>query len=154
MSFTQVDVGSFRNAQIRLVGFDSGVPHDALRSAMRLHGHWKENVYGGSFDYFDAYAWEGIVGLIINGERHDWILRVDPDDGYRSHLAPVLAAPVHAAVMQFRHDPILVRLEEYPGNADGWRLLDADGHAWLEFGTDNLDDYYPSGFVRWTPKEA
>lgn len=148
-----IDPSECSDRTVQLVGFDAGLPYDELRAALRLLGGWQEaSPYGGDYDF------EGVLGLVIDGERHDWILRVDPSDGYRSHLAPIVSAPIESAVMQFTHSPLDVKLrviEREGDNADvdGWELIDGDGHVWLRFGTANIGDYYPSGFVSWHPKE-
>lgn len=33
-----------------------------------------------------------------------------------------------------------------------WHLRDRDGHVWLEWGTDNSDDWYPSFVFYYSPK--
>ena len=37
----------------------------------------------------------------------------------------------------------------------GYQLIGkTSGHLWLQFGTDNADDYYPSFVYRWYPMES
>jgi len=96
----------------------------------------------------------------------DIIFRVleDPDDGYRSHLGVIEYGSQSESIF-FRTSLGRVRIETYNGetkDADsfsleqcqGYRLVDiSDGHVWLEFGTDNMDDYYPYCVFRHMPKE-
>ncbi len=42
---------------------------------------------------------------------------------------------------------------EETGSDELYKLIDTeDGHVWLEFGTHNTDDYYPSFVFNYTPK--
>lgn len=94
----------------------------------------------------------------------------DPDDGYRSHLGAIDYTQAHDSIF-FRtpvarvmietydsgHDPDESQDEDDPfgGVKQGYRLVDVDdGHVWLEFGTDNYDDYYPYFVFRHQPKSV
>jgi hypothetical protein len=98
----------------------------------------------------------------------DIIFRVleDPDDGYRSHLGVIEYGEQSNAIF-FRSPLAKVRIESFEreratgdwdqlgGAGTGYRFVDVeDGHVWLEFGTDNTDDYYPYFVFRHTPKEV
>jgi hypothetical protein len=38
----------------------------------------------------------------------------------------------------------IVKIEKHESYDNGFKIVDvADGHIWLEVGTDNYDDYYP-----------
>jgi hypothetical protein len=83
----------------------------------------------------------------------------DPDDGYRSHLGVVEYGDQSSAIF-FRKPIAKVRIETYEGRSQdyvkadqGYKLVDVeDNHTWLEFGTDNTDDYYPYFVFRHLPK--
>ena len=86
----------------------------------------------------------------------------DPDDGYRSHMAGVLARS--AKDYNFYEKPIAkVRLEKIAEEEremgavekmHGYKLIDVkDGHAWLTFGTEWYDDYYPMFRFQYAPKD-
>lgn len=92
----------------------------------------------------------------------DIVFRVleDPADGYRSMLGVIEYGKQSDSI--FFHKPIAkVRIETYEDRDinysrgdQGYQLVDVnDGHVWLEFGTDNTDDYYPMFIFRHTPKE-
>ena len=116
---------------------------------------------GMDLDYFGADTGEctfNIDGIVFKVEE-------DPDDGYRSHLGPVLYADNDSSVF-FRNPIAKVKILEYCDlEADldisvhgelsyGYRLVDVeDGHIWLEFGTANYNDYYPYFMFRPAPKE-
>ena len=93
----------------------------------------------------------------------------DPDDGYRSHLGTIdytrehnsifFKTPVAKVMIETydsKHDPDEPRDDDsFSGVKQGYRLVDVDdGHVWLEFGTDNYDDYYPMFMFRHHPKES
>ena len=94
----------------------------------------------------------------------DIIFRVleDPDDGYRSHLGVIEYGEQSNAIF-FRNPLARVRVESFEREravdifdspaSSGYRLIDVvDSHVWLEFGTENTDDYYPYFVFRHTPK--
>jgi len=102
----------------------------------------------------------------------DIIFRVleDPDDGYRSHLGVIEYGEQSNAIF-FRSPVAKIRIESFervptpekPGleidcefmAGSGYRFIDVeDGHVWLEFGTDNTDDYYPYFVFKHSPKAA
>jgi hypothetical protein len=94
----------------------------------------------------------------------DIIFRVleDPNDGYRSCLGVIEYGEQSNSIF-FRTSVAKVRIETYSdldrdaynSACQGYRLVDVDdGHIWLEFGTDNTDDYYPYFIFRHMPKEV
>ena len=85
----------------------------------------------------------------------------DPNDGYRSCLGVIEYGNQSSAIF-FRKPIAKVRIEtydalsrdedEWSGACQGYRFIDVQtGHVWLEFGTDNTDDYYPYFVFRHTP---
>jgi hypothetical protein len=112
---------------------------------------------GLTLDYFGAndasheFKVDGIVFKVLE----------DPNDGYRSCLG-VIEYSNESNEIFFRKSLGKVRIETYEGlvrdqwnnGCQGYRLVDVeDGHIWLEFGTDNTDDYYPFFVFRHSPKE-
>ena len=94
-----------------------------------------------------------------------WKVLEDPDDGYRSHLGVIEYGDQSDSIF-FRKSLGKVRIETYSDNKEcpdgfyephdrvGYRLVDiSDGHVWLEFGTENTDDYYPYFIFRHMPKD-
>ena len=93
----------------------------------------------------------------------------DPDDGYRSYLGTVdytrdhrdrpraifFSQPVaKVKIVPFVIDPETDVSLGSRGEIKGYQLIDsADGHCWLEIGTDYKDDYYPCFIFRHSPKE-
>lgn len=80
----------------------------------------------------------------------------DAEDGYRSCMEEIELRP---NVGVFYGAPVAtVTFCETDRSSDGsrafrgWEAVDADGHRWLVFGTDNSDDYYPSFIFTYTPK--
>ena len=117
-----------------------------------------QNLDGSVLDYYGAdtadntFNVDGIVFKVLE----------DPSDGYRSMLGAIDYTEKHASI--FLKRPISkVRIETYDSTSgeawhaglnQGYRLVDVvDGHVWLEFGTDNYDDYYPMFIFRHIPKE-
>ena len=108
--------------------------------------------YYGADDAENTFMIDGVVFKV----------REDPDDGYRSYMDTIT---YNLSTSIFFREPLAtVVIEEYNGIPDdedswhrttnkGWRLIDVkDGHKWLEFGTDNYDDYYPMFVFRHFPK--
>jgi len=87
----------------------------------------------------------------------------DESDGYRSYLESVrrhdswkrnfFATPIARVVVvedNVSHSP---RRKHPPTDDSCYVLRDvADGHVWLRFGTENLDDYYPYFVFEYQPK--
>lgn len=77
----------------------------------------------------------------------------DECDGYRSCLGEVkvLNANAERRPGDFLGGVIVEKV--YENDFDGYHIVDdTDGHIWLTFGTDNVDDYYPSFRFYFTPK--
>ena len=108
--------------------------------------------YFGADDAAHEFKVDGIIFKVLE----------DPNDGYRSCLGVIEYGKQSDSIF-FRQPLAKVRIETYEGRcpAEGWsrsdqgyQLVDIeDGHVWLEFGTDNTDDYYPYFVFRHTPKE-
>jgi hypothetical protein len=121
----------------------------------RQHFH---NLDGSVLDYYGAdtadntFNVDGIVFKVLE----------DPSDGYRSMLGAIDYTEKHTSIF-FKRPISRVRIETYDSTSEeawhagmnqGYRLVDVgDGHVWLEFGTDNYDDYYPMFIFRHIPKE-
>lgn len=84
-------------------------------------------------------------------------IREDEDDGYRSAMDDMYLVDTK----ELNPKPIFFRralaevqvLDLDERDESGWRLVDRDGHVWLEAGTDYCDSYYPCFFIRYTPKD-
>lgn len=79
----------------------------------------------------------------------------DEDDGYRSYLGSVEVRETDGLIF-FRTPLATVVAEEWSDcHSEGINLVDiTDGHVWLSFGTDYMDDYYPCFFMRYQPRPA
>ena len=142
--------------------------------SMRAHEDWDQNEKDRGYweQVFTHFAsLEGSVVDYYGADEasnefkvDDIIFRVleDPDDGYRSHLGVIEYGEQSNAIF-FRNPLARVRIEsfEMERTGDDWdqqaragyRFIDVeDGHIWLEFGTENTDDYYPYFVFRHTPK--
>jgi len=73
----------------------------------------------------------------------------DEEDGYRSSLKDVKIVATNS------NNQNAVFLADITIKADdkinGWTLVDADGHKWYTFGTDQEDEYYPCFVFEYTP---
>ena len=123
---------------------------------MHFGGKWLETLVGIDLDFHgaesQAFMVDGVVFEVLE----------DPDDGYRSHMAGVLARP--SKDYNFYDKPIArVRLqkigysEREKGAIEkmhGYNLVDIeDDHVWLTFGTEWHDDYYPMFRFEYKPKD-
>lgn len=114
---------------------------------------------GPFFDFFTSlvgyeYEFYGVDNnafcIGINGKRVAFEAMEDEQDGYRSNLGNIV---VSLEGKVFFAKPIAQVMLEEDKSVDGWRLRDvADGHVWLEIGTDYADDYYPTFVFRYEPK--
>lgn len=81
----------------------------------------------------------------------------DPSDGYRSYLQSVEVVDKEAAKKStfFKKAVDTVKIfERHDLDMNGYVLVSTvDGHVWLEFGTDETDDYYPCFVFRYTPRK-
>ncbi len=79
----------------------------------------------------------------------------DENDGYRSSMDEVRIVDMNAK--RIPGDFLgIVEIRSCSGgdNFSGYELVDkSDNHQWLQFGTDNADDYYPTFRFLFTPKE-
>ena len=114
-----------------------------------------QNLTGLELDYYGADAGDNTFKV------DDIVFKVleDPNDGYRSCLGTIDYTDEHNSIF-FRTPIARVRIETYEGRNreysqgdQGYQIVDiTDGHVWLEFGTDNTDDYYPCFVFRHTPR--
>ena len=136
-------------------GLREDLKHQAYRDMVFKHFAALE---GMTLEYFgaDTASNEFKVDRII------FKVLEDPDDGYRSHLGVIEYGEQSNSIF-FRKPLAKVRIETYEGRPhsdwgsasdQGYQLVDIeDGHVWLEFGTDNTDDYYPYFVFRHKPKK-
>jgi hypothetical protein len=75
------------------------------------------------------------------GERIAFEVVEDENDGYRSSLEEVKPVPLDGLV--FFGAPVATLTVQEEPSLDGYKLVDVYGHAWLRFGTDDFEDYYP-----------
>jgi hypothetical protein len=102
-----------------------------------------DELVGKEFDFYGAAENQFRLGDTT------WLAVEDEDDGYRSYLGSV-EIPLATTVL-FNQPIARVRLEEHDS---AYKLVDTqDEHVWLEFGTDNSDDYYPCFYFSYTPKK-
>ena len=127
------------------------------------------NIVGMELSYYGAdsadntFKVDGIVFKVLE----------DPNDGYRSMLGTIDYTDESTSIF-FRSPIASVRIETYDSGTDsndpdhpdnrnedddiygineGYAFVDVDdGHIWLQFGTDNYDDYYPMFIFRHTPR--
>jgi len=79
----------------------------------------------------------------------------DPQDGYRSSMGAICVMQTENA--KFFHKKPLAKVTLQPMDryeAEGYKLVDEKGYIWLEFGTENMDDYYPCFIFHYTPDET
>ena len=141
--------------------------------SMRAFDAWESNeehhvrYWTQVFNHFSALKGMKLDYYGADGGTHEFklddiVFKVleDPDDGYRSQLGVIEYSSQSDGIF-FQTPLAKVKIEEYEGenkdhsqSNEGYRLIDVeDGHIWLEFGTDNTDDYYPFFVFRHFPKE-
>jgi hypothetical protein len=77
----------------------------------------------------------------------------DEEDGYRSSMREVAVINTNAERKPGDFLGFVKIQSENEGNFDGYHLIDTDNsHIWLQFGTDNNDDYYPTFVFNFQPK--
>lgn len=79
----------------------------------------------------------------------------DESDGYRSMLQEILFIPTPNNCIFFKTPVARVKIEVVDDlyGLDGYKLIDVnDDHSWLEFGTNNGVQYYPSFVFYYQPK--
>lgn len=97
--------------------------------------------------YYNNHSCQFQLGQVI------FQVNEDESDGYRSYLRDVeiISVEAPARIRDFLAEVIIKKSQV--SNRDGWEIVDAnDSHVWLEFGTDNSDDYYPSFIFYTYPK--
>ncbi|HIK67020.1 MAG TPA: hypothetical protein EYF95_03490, partial [Flavobacteriales bacterium] len=143
--------------------------------SMRAHEDWDQNekdipYWEQVFTHFASLEGSVVDYYGADEASHEFkvddiIFRVmeDPDDGYRSHLGVIEYGEQSNAIF-FRNPLARVRIESFErervseegwdsGAGTGYRFIDVeDGYVWLEFGTDNTDDYYPYFVFKHSPK--
>lgn len=88
----------------------------------------------------------------------------DESDGYRSCLGSVevrapngkvfFPNPIDTVYLSRVSEPVDPKGHEYVDGFDLYRLTSIDdGHVWLEFGTENVNDYYPGFVFRYHPRK-
>lgn len=130
---------SLNSGPLSLVGFDPAPPSEAISAALKPSTK--------------HYEWQGILVLDIKGKRTCLVLQTDPDDGYRSTLAPVILNEdlTDHCILQFTHAPIPVKATcPTPAIIS---LIDEDDHEWMTFGTFEHESYYPESIFKWDPKK-
>jgi hypothetical protein len=141
---------------------------------MRAHEDWDQNEKDRSYweqvyTHFTSLEGSAVDYYGADEASHEFkvddiTFRVleDPDDGYRSHLGVIEYGEQSNAIF-FRNPLARVRIESfereraddglYSPAGSGYRFIDVeDGHTWLEFGTDNTDDYYPYFVFKHMPR--
>lgn len=99
---------------------------------------------GKEFDFYGAAENQFRIGDTT------WLVVEDECDGYRSCLGEI-KMPDGSTTILFNAPIARVRIED---RGDIYVLVDTtDGHVWLQFGTDNADDYYPGFVFDYSPKE-
>lgn len=87
-----------------------------------------------------------------DGHRLAFEVVEDPDDGYRSMLGEVKAVPLDG--LTFFREPVAKLTVTDCEELSGWKLVDEAGHAWLKFGTDDYEDYYPCFAFSYDPPKV
>lgn len=79
----------------------------------------------------------------------------DESDGYRSYYAQLQVIDTERKKNpgDFLAEVEIVKVNREQ-QFDGYQIQDADGHVWIEFGTDNYDDYYPCFVFNTNPKKT
>ena len=127
-------------------GFNCDKSSEAFYSLVKNHFL---ALLGMDLDYYGAdyssstFSVNGVVFKVLE----------DPSDGYRSYLGAIEFTDESDSSF-FRTPLGTVRIEAVDeAERRVYRLVDtADGHVWLEFGTDYSDDYYPYFIFSHFPK--
>ena len=144
--------------------------------SLNAHEDWDKNeehntYYTQVYTHFAALAGMELEYFGSDSSSHEFkiddiIFKVleDPADGWRSSLGVIEYGNESNAIF-FCQPLATITVETYTGERvdnqygdglnRGYRLVDInDGHIWLEFGTDNYNDYYPMFIFRHFPKEC
>lgn len=100
-----------------------------------------ESLVGFEYDFYGVDGNSFCIGL--EGKKCAFEAIEDPADGYRSYLESVQVSTSDKIFFPTALGRVLLkRSTNY--DLKGYCLKDVDtGHKWLEFGTDECDDYYP-----------
>jgi hypothetical protein len=108
----------------------------------------------------DAGEWHRLYGsdsCMFKLDETIYEAEEDESDGYRSYLGSIEVRPDASAIF-FANPVAVVKVVEVNNGSnnyddvDGYHVVDADGHVWLQIGTSNTDDYYPCFRFVWSPK--
>lgn len=92
----------------------------------------------------NQYKFYGVYDLTFKLDHHVFEVIEDENDGYRSYMDSVEVTQDNNMVFLGKSFADVVVREYNPGEFQGYALVDVvDGHHWLVFGTDHVDDYYP-----------
>jgi len=93
-----------------------------------------------------------VMCLSVRGGRLAFEAVEDESDDYRSMMEEVRDVPVAGHVFHARPIARLRVEDDDAGDFSGYRLVDSvTGHVWLRFGTDHVDDYYPTFLFQYDP---
>ena len=92
----------------------------------------------------------GVCGNCYKLDDRVWEAIEDPNDGYRSYLESI--QPREDQKLIFFNQPVAEVSIRPRADIGGWELIDEDGWVWLEIGTDNNNDYYPTFIFNYHPK--
>ena len=113
---------------------------------------FEEYIKGREFDFY------GVCNNEFKLDDDVWEAVEDPDDGYRSYMDSVQKKESDGIFFGKPLARVKIvptdGLGGYEGSGDGFSVVDADGHKWLEFGTDTSEDYYPCFVFTYCPKES
>ena len=107
-------------------------------------GSFFKSLIGFAYDFYGVDDTMFCIGL--EGKRCVFEAIEDPSDGYRSYLESVQVSIDDSRNRIFFRDSLgKVMIEETTGSElKGYSFKDVDtGHVWLQFGTDEFDNYYP-----------
>lgn len=115
------------------------------------------------FEPNKEYNFFGVDGYHFKLDAQVFEAIEDEGDGYRSYLDSVLVRDTSDLI--FPRTPLdritIVEVRDegerdwknYRAPFDGYNFVAADGHVWLQVGTNEWDDYYPYFVFRYTPRE-
>jgi hypothetical protein len=102
----------------------------------------------------DSHLYEdsGTLTFVLDNKAYCAI--EDPSDGYRSCMQDIVEVPVDRVKNRFTPVPVMAtHLTKKRGDCDILVLTDLNATVvYLEVGTDNTDDYYPSFVWYFDPK--
>ena len=92
----------------------------------------------------NQYKFYGVYDLMFKIDHHVFEVIEDENDGYRSYMDSVEVTQDNKLVFLGKSFADVVVRDYTEGDFQGYALVDViDGHRWLVFGTDHVDDYYP-----------